>query len=65
MPPAKVCQFDQIGGQSLCIRPEPVSCLGTGGVMTALRIIAVIYVVQAVIGIVLGCAYAVWLMYAG
>ncbi|MGA2128206.1 MAG: hypothetical protein ABSG76_18890 [Xanthobacteraceae bacterium] len=38
---------------------------GTGGVMTALRILALIYVVQAAIGIVLGFAYGVWLMYAG
>jgi len=63
MPPAKVCQFDKIGGQCLCIRPEPVSRYGAGGVMAAVRILAVIYVVQAGIGIVLGFAYAVWLMY--
>jgi hypothetical protein len=60
-----VCQIDQIGGQSLCIRLGPVSRQGTGGVMTALRILALIYVVQAAIGIVLGFAYGVWLMYAG
>jgi hypothetical protein len=33
-----------------------------GGVMTAMRILAVVYVVQAGVGIVLGFAYAVWLL---
>jgi hypothetical protein len=40
-----------------------VSCFGAGGVMTKLRILAIIYVVQAGIGIATGFAYAVWLMY--
>jgi hypothetical protein len=34
-----------------------------GGVMTAVRIFAVVYVIQAGIGIAFGFAYAVWLMY--
>jgi hypothetical protein len=31
--------------------------------MTAVRIFAVVYVLQAGVGIALGFAYAVWLMY--
>jgi hypothetical protein len=40
-----------------------VSCFGAGGVMTKLRILAIIYVVQAGIGIAAGVTYAVWLLY--
>jgi hypothetical protein len=34
-----------------------------GGVVTAVRIFAVAYVLQAGVGIAFGFAYAVWLMY--
>jgi hypothetical protein len=37
--------------------------LNRGGVMTAVRIFAVVYVIQAGVGIAFGFAYAVWLMY--
>jgi hypothetical protein len=35
--------------------------MGAGRVMTTVRILAVLYVVQAGVGIALGFAYAVWL----
>jgi hypothetical protein len=37
--------------------------LNRRGVMTAVRILAVAYIIQAGVGIALGFAYAVWLMY--
>jgi len=37
--------------------------LNRGRVMTAVRILAVVYVLQACVGIAFGFAYAVWLMY--
>jgi hypothetical protein len=62
-PLAKVCQHDTMREQCPYIWSESVSCLEAGGVMTTLRILAVIYVVQAGVGIATGVAYAVWLLY--
>jgi hypothetical protein len=38
-----------------------MSRFGAGGVMTTVRILAIMYVVQAGVGIALGLAYGVWL----
>jgi hypothetical protein len=40
--------------------PKMASQFGAGG---ALRIFAIVYAVQATLGIVTGVAYAVWLLY--
>jgi hypothetical protein len=40
-----------------------VSCFGAGRAMTTVRILNIIYLVQAAAGIVFGIAYAVWRMY--
>ena len=57
-----MCQHDTIRAQCPYIWSESVSRLGAGGVMTTLRILTVIYVVQAGVGIATGVAYAVWLL---
>jgi hypothetical protein len=40
--------------------PKMASRFGAGG---ALRIFAIVYAVQAALGIITGVAYAVWLLY--
>jgi hypothetical protein len=40
-----------------------VSRFEAGGAVSAMRIAVVVYVVQAVLGIAAGFAYAMWLMY--
>jgi hypothetical protein len=40
-----------------------VSSFGAGRVMTTLRFFALVYVVQAGVGVAAGVAYAVWLVY--
>jgi hypothetical protein len=62
-PPAEVCRHDTIEHEYRFIRSKSVSCFDTGSLMTTLRILAVIYVVQAGVGVASGVAYAVWLLY--
>ena len=62
-PLAKVCQHDTIREQCPYTWSESVSRLGAGGGIATLRILAVIYLVQAGVGIATGVAYAVWLLY--
>jgi hypothetical protein len=64
MPLAKMCQHDTIQQQCPHTRSEPVCCIGAGRVMSTVRFLAILYVVQAGIGIALGFAYGVWLMYS-
>jgi hypothetical protein len=42
-------------------RPTMRSSIGPGSVMKTVRFLAVVYVVQAGVGIALGFAYTVWL----
>jgi hypothetical protein len=58
-----VYRHDTIEDEYRFIRPKSVSCFRTGSLMTILRILAVIYVVQAGVGVATGVAYAVWLLY--
>ena len=44
-------------------RCRPASCFGAGGAMTALRIAVIIYIAQAVIGILIGLSYPLWRLY--
>jgi hypothetical protein len=62
-PLAKVCQHDTFREQCPYIPSESISCFGAGGVMTTLRMLAIMYVIQAGVGIVTGVAYAVWLLW--
>jgi hypothetical protein len=62
-PPAEVYRHDTIQQEYRFIRSNSVSCFGTDSLMTTLRILAVIYVVQAGVGVATGVAYAVWLLY--
>ena len=39
------------------------SSIGPGSMMRTVRFLAVVYVVQAGVGIALGFAYAAWLLY--
>jgi len=57
-----VCQHEAIRDQYPAIR-SCVSCFGAGGVMKTVRILNIIYLAQAGIGIIFGIAYAVWRMY--
>ena len=43
--------------------PRWVSYFSAGGAMTMMRMLAIMYVAQAVAGIAVGCVYALWLMY--
>jgi hypothetical protein len=58
-----VYRHDTIEDEYRFIRSKPVSYFRTGSLMTILRILAVIYVVQAGVGVATGVAYAVWLLY--
>jgi hypothetical protein len=62
-PLGKVCQHDTIREECPYIWSESDSCVGAGGVMTTLRILIVIYVVQAGVGIATGVSYALWVLY--
>jgi hypothetical protein len=57
-----VAQHQAIRDQCPVIR-SCVSCVGAGGVMKTVRILNIIYLAQAGIGIIFGIAYAVWRMY--
>jgi hypothetical protein len=58
-----VCQHDTICQVREYIWFNSVFRTDARGVMVTLRILTVIYVVQAAAGIVTGVAYAVWLLY--
>ena len=50
-------------GESSAHTIRPKASPTRGGAMSTVRILAIAYVAQAGVGIVLGCAYAVWLVY--
>jgi len=50
----------QSAGRARAFVPRMASRFGAGG---ALRIFAIVYAVQATLGIATGVAYAVWLLY--
>jgi hypothetical protein len=58
-----VYRHDTIEDAYRFIRSKSVSCFSTGSLVTTMRILAVIYVVQAGVGVATGVAYAVWLLY--
>jgi hypothetical protein len=59
-----LCRDDTIRSWYAYIRYKFVSCFGAGdGLMTIFRILAVLYVFQADVGVATGVAYAVWLLY--
>lgn len=57
-----MCQHEAIHDQCPSLG-SCVSCFGAGGVMKTVRILNIIYLAQAGIGIIFGIAYAVWRMY--
>jgi hypothetical protein len=48
--------------QSL-IRVRFLSCFGAASAMSTVRVLAIVYVIQAGLGTLAGVAYAVWLVY--
>jgi hypothetical protein len=60
---AYVCRYGTIRKPCSYMLSETDSCFGAGRAMTTLRVLALLYFVQAAVGVATGVAYAVWLLY--
>jgi hypothetical protein len=63
VPPVKVCRHGTTRKQRRYIWSASLSFFGATGAMSTLRTLAVIYVVQAGVGMATGVAYTLWLLY--